>query len=34
MGFKTLLIDLDPQGNATTLYLKTKQRISHKVVKF
>ena len=22
--FKTLLVDLDPQGNATNLYLKTK----------
>ncbi|WP_143444717.1 ParA family protein, partial [Lactiplantibacillus plantarum] len=23
-GYKTLLIDLDPQANATNLYLKTK----------
>ena len=27
--FKTLLVDLDPQGNATNLYLKTKLNISN-----
>lgn len=33
-GFKTLLIDLDPQANATNLYLKTKQNIDGEVVVF
>jgi len=27
-GFETLLIDLDPQGNATNLFLKTKMNLS------
>lgn len=34
LGHKTLLIDLDPQGNATSLFLKTKQRFSDDVVSF
>lgn len=33
-GYKTLLVDLDPQANATTLYLTTKQRQSGEVVTF
>lgn len=33
-GFKTLLVDLDPQANATALYSITKQRQSNEVVKF
>ena len=32
--FKTLLVDLDPQGNATNLYLKTKLNISNEVGHF
>lgn len=34
LGYKTLLIDLDPQGNATSLFLKTKQRFSGEIVSF
>lgn len=34
LGYKTLLIDLDPQGNATSLFLKTKQRFSDEIVSF
>lgn len=34
LGHKTLLIDLDPQGNATSLFLKTKQRFSDDIVSF
>lgn len=34
MGFKTLLIDLDPQGNATNLMLKTKANIDGEISKF
>ncbi|WP_185398371.1 ParA family protein [Listeria immobilis] len=33
-GHKVLLIDLDPQANATALYLLTKQRIEDQVVTF
>ena len=33
-GHKTLLLDLDPQGNATNLYLKTKEVESGKVAIF
>lgn len=33
-GYKTLLIDLDPQGNATNLYLKTKENVDGEVVTF
>lgn len=34
-GYKTLLIDMDPQGNATALFLKTKQKVFTKeVIKF
>lgn len=33
-GFKTLLVDLDPQSNATSLYLLTKQRLEGEIVKF
>lgn len=33
-GKKTLLIDLDPQGNATNLYLKTKENVDNEVVIF
>ncbi|EUJ16617.1 ParA family protein [Listeria aquatica] len=33
-GYKTLLIDMDPQANATSLYLLTKQRLEGEVVKF
>jgi len=33
-GKKTLLIDLDPQGNATNLYLKTKENVDGNVVVF
>lgn len=34
LGYKTLLADLDPQANATALYLRTKQRITNDVVAF
>lgn len=34
MGHKTLLIDLDPQANATALCLRTKQRITNNIVTF
>ena len=34
LGYKTLLADLDPQANATALYLRTKQRITNDVVSF
>ncbi|MCS8588020.1 ParA family protein [Leuconostoc citreum] len=33
-NFKTLLVDLDPQGNATTLYLKTKANLTDQMVTF
>ncbi len=33
-GNKTLLIDLDPQGNATNLYLKTKENVDNEVAIF
>lgn len=33
-GYKVLLADLDPQANATALYLKTKQVQNNEVVKF
>lgn len=33
-GYKTLLLDLDPQANATNLYLKTKENVDKKVVTF
>lgn len=33
-GKKTLLIDLDPQANATNLYLKTKENVDGQVVAF
>ena len=33
-GHKTLLLDLDPQGNATNLYLKTKEDVTGKVAIF
>lgn len=33
-GFKTLLIDLDPQGNATTLFLKTKANLTDEMFTF
>ncbi|EDE2194078.1 AAA family ATPase, partial [Listeria monocytogenes] len=33
-GKKTLLIDLDPQANATSLYLLTKQRLEDNIVTF
>lgn len=32
MGYKVLLIDQDPQANATALYLKTKARLENNVV--
>lgn len=34
LGYKTLLADLDPQANATSLYLHTKQRITNNIVAF
>lgn len=34
MGYKTLLVDLDPQANATNLYLKTKENIEQTAVSF
>lgn len=34
LGYKTLLADLDPQANATSLYLHTKQRITNNIVTF
>lgn len=34
LGYKTLLIDLDPQANATNLYLKTKENIDQTIVSF
>lgn len=34
LGYRTLLADLDPQANATALYLRTKQRITNDVVSF
>ncbi|WP_436677587.1 ParA family protein [Lactiplantibacillus plantarum] len=33
-GYKTLLIDLDPQANATNLYLKTKNNFGGEVTSF
>lgn len=33
-GYKTLLIDLDPQANATNLYLKTKNNVGGEVTSF
>lgn len=33
-GYKTLLIDMDPQGNATSSFLKTQALISDELVKF
>lgn len=33
-GYKTLLIDLDPQANATNLYLKTKENVDGQIVSF
>lgn len=33
-GYRTLLVDMDPQGNATSLLLKTKDLISEEVVAF
>lgn len=33
-GYKTLLIDMDPQGNATASFLKTQAIISDEIVKF
>lgn len=33
-NYKTLLVDLDPQGNATTLYLNTKANITDEMVSF
>ncbi len=33
-GLKVLLVDMDPQGNATNLYLKTKNHIDQEVVVF
>jgi len=34
LGYKTLLVDLDPQANATALYLRTKQRSTNNIVTF
>lgn len=34
LGYKTLLADLDPQANASSLYLHTKQRITNNIVTF
>lgn len=34
LGYKTLLIDFDPQGNATSLLLKTRQAQKREVKKF
>ena len=34
LGYKTLLVDLDPQANATALCLRTKQRITNNIVTF
>lgn len=34
MGYKVLLADLDPQANATQLYLKTLQAQNEKIVKY
>lgn len=31
-NLKTLLVDLDPQGNATNLYLKTKENVDNEIV--
>ncbi|MGV3338249.1 ParA family protein [Latilactobacillus curvatus] len=33
-NLKTLLVDLDPQGNATNLYLKTKENVDNEIVSF
>lgn len=33
-GLKVLLVDMDPQGNATNLYLKTKNHLDQEVVVF
>ena len=33
-GNKTLVVDLDPQGNATNLFLKTKQNVEKEMVVF
>lgn len=33
-GYRTLLVDMDPQGNATSLLLKTKDLISEEVITF
>ena len=33
-GYKTLLVDLDPQANATNLYLKTKENLDGDLVTF
>lgn len=34
MGYKVLLVDQDPQANATSLYLKTKHKIDGEIVTF
>ena len=34
MGYKVLLCDLDPQANATTLFLKTKASVTDESVTF
>lgn len=33
-GYKTLLVDLDPQGNATNIYLKTRANLTNNIVHF
>lgn len=33
-GYKTLVVDMDPQANATSLLLKTRQRIKEEIITF
>lgn len=34
LGYKVLLVDMDPQGNATSLYLRTKAKLTNEVTSF